>query len=213
MLHQSWSTGWNENKFSEATISFQDDVYTRTCDIQSVSAVFGANLYCHNLCIKSYLLNYERIFEKGQTEKPETHKQQAWEQVVKDIEMGINQGFGYELSFARDYVNREITSCKRVTTHSTHFIFVVVVSLFLLCFCFLFFVVFFVCFFCCVGYFFGGSCVLFCFFLFFFICLFVRWEGGSGIGRCQKVAQRHVIYVPSVKNQYKRVVFGYMVIY
>ena len=25
-------------------------------------------------------------------------------------------------------------------------------------------------------------------------------------------AHRHVIYVPSVKNQYKRVVFGYMVI-
>ena len=24
---------------------------------------------------------------------------------------------------------------------------------------------------------------------------------------------RHVIYVPSVKNQYKRVVFGYMVMY
>ena len=41
----------------------------------------------------------------------------------------------------------------------------------------------------------------------------------SGVGRCQKVggggggAHRHVIYVPSVKNQYKRVVFGYMVIY
>ena len=42
----------------------------------------------------------------------------------------------------------------------------------------------------------------------------------SGVGRCQKVgkggggggAHRHVIYVPSVKNQYKRVVFGYMVI-
>ena len=27
------------------------------------------------------------------------------------------------------------------------------------------------------------------------------------------VAHRHVIYVPSIKNQYKRVVFGYMVIY
>ena len=26
-------------------------------------------------------------------------------------------------------------------------------------------------------------------------------------------AHRHVIYVPSVKNQYKRAVFGYMVIY
>ena len=42
----------------------------------------------------------------------------------------------------------------------------------------------------------------------------------SGVGRCQKVgggggggAHRHVIYLPSVKNQYKRAVFGYMVIY
>ena len=36
----------------------------------------------------------------------------------------------------------------------------------------------------------------------------------SGVGRCQKLggAHRHIIYVPSVKNQYKRVVFGYMVI-
>ena len=39
----------------------------------------------------------------------------------------------------------------------------------------------------------------------------------SGVGRCQNVgwggAHRHVIYLPSVKNQYKRAVFGYMVIY
>ena len=46
----------------------------------------------------------------------------------------------------------------------------------------------------------------------------------SGVGRYQKVCvcvcggggggtHRHVIYVPSVKNQCKRVVFGYMVIY
>ena len=33
-------------------------------------------------------------------------------------------------------------------------------------------------------------------------------EGGGGGG-----AHRRVIHVPSVKNQYKRVVFGYMVIY
>ena len=35
-----------------------------------------------------------------------------------------------------------------------------------------------------------------------------KWRGGGGGG-----AHRHVIYVPSVKTQYKRVVFGYMVIY
>ena len=34
---------------------------------------------------------------------------------MKDIEIGINQGFGYELNFVRDCVNREITSRKRVT--------------------------------------------------------------------------------------------------
>ena len=35
------------------------------------------------------------------------------------------------------------------------------------------------------------------------------WGGGGGGG-----AHRHVIYLPSVKrNQYKRAVFGYMVIY
>ena len=42
----------------------------------------------------------------------------------------------------------------------------------------------------------------------------------SGVGRCQKVcvwggggggAHRHVMYVPSVKNQYKRVVYGYLI--
>ena len=31
------------------------------------------------------------------------------------------------------------------------------------------------------------------------------WKGGGGGGH------RHVIYLPSVKHQYKRVVFGYMV--
>ena len=50
------------------------------------------------------------------------------------------------------------------------------------------------------------------FFSFFFF-------GGGGTkqwrGKVPKsgVTQRHVIYVPLVKNQYKRVVFGYMVIY
>ena len=36
-------------------------------------------------------------------------------------------------------------------------------------------------------------------------------EGGGGGGR-GRGAHRQVIYVPSVKNQYKRVVFGCMVI-
>ena len=37
--------------------------------------------------------------------------------------------------------------------------------------------------------------------------------GGGGGGGGGGGAHRHVIFVPSVKNQYKRVVFGCMVIY
>ena len=37
------------------------------------------------------------------------------------------------------------------------------------------------------------------------MCVCVGGGGGGG--------HRHVIYVPSVKNQYKLVVFGYIVIY
>ena len=40
------------------------------------------------------------------------------------------------------------------------------------------------------------------------MCVCVGGGGGGGGG-----AHRHIMYVPSVKNQYKRVVFGYMVIY
>ena len=34
----------------------------------------------------------------------------------------------------------------------------------------------------------------------------------EGVGVGEGGVHRHVMYVPSVKNQYKRVVFGYMVI-
>ena len=48
------------------------------------------------------------------------------------------------------------------------------------------------------------------------VYVYIQWRrkvpknGGWGVGGGG--AHRHVIYVPSVKNQYKRVVFGYMVI-
>ena len=55
-------------------------------------------------------------------------------------------------------------------------------------------------------------CVCVCIYIYIYIYIY-QWPrkmlksvgGGGG-------AHRHVIYVPSVKNQYKRVVFGYMVI-
>ena len=39
---------------------------------------------------------------------------------MKDIEIGINQGFGYELSFGRYRVNRKIASCKKETNQEVN---------------------------------------------------------------------------------------------
>ena len=51
-------------KFLQAVVYFQDDTYTRTCDLQSVDSVFGADIYCHKNCIRSYILNYDREINK-----------------------------------------------------------------------------------------------------------------------------------------------------
>ena len=50
------------------------------------------------------------------------------------------------------------------------------------------------------------------------VCIRLQWRRKMPKSVCVCVgggggAHRHVIYVPSVNNQYKRVVFGYTVIY
>lgn len=64
-------------KFLEATVFLQDDVYRRTCDLQDINSVFGADLVCHKRCINRYLLEYERIC-LNQSGDPVSSKKQAW---------------------------------------------------------------------------------------------------------------------------------------
>ena len=70
--------------FLQATVYLQDDVYTRTCDLQDVYAVFGADLYCHKNCIRSYLKKYERA-EENDTANPQTEKQLAFKKMIGGI--------------------------------------------------------------------------------------------------------------------------------
>lgn len=95
-------------KFLEATVFMQDDVYTRTCDLQDIQAVFGADLYCHKPCIKNYLLKYERLKDVRCTSKSPNHKLEAWVNIVAGIEIGLANGEGYELSFVRDAMNKHL---------------------------------------------------------------------------------------------------------
>ena len=50
--------------FREATLFLQDKVYIRTCDLQEVSKVFGADLYYHRTCLPSYINKYHPAKKK-----------------------------------------------------------------------------------------------------------------------------------------------------
>ena len=95
-------------KFLEAAVFMQDDVYTRTCDLQDIHAVFGADLYCHKQCVNRYLLKYERFKDKSSEDKSTNHKNEAWTNIISDIETGLANGNGYELSFVRDAMNKHL---------------------------------------------------------------------------------------------------------
>lgn len=105
-------------KFLEATVGLQDEVYVRTCDLQSVTAVFGADLYCHNACIKNYLVKYERMKkrEDGADKQVQSPMHREWASLIPEIETGINEGKGFELSYVRDCLNEAMESdCSSVT--------------------------------------------------------------------------------------------------
>ena len=100
-------------KFLEATVFFLDEVYTRTCDLQGIESVFGADLYCHKMCIKSYLLRYDRerkTTEIADSDDPRLLKKKAWATVLEIVETGLTNGEGYELSYVRDLMNRNLDS-------------------------------------------------------------------------------------------------------
>ena len=60
--YQKWriSEESRAESFLKAALCLQDEVYTRTSDLQNVKAVFGADLYCHNICIRNYIRKGEK---------------------------------------------------------------------------------------------------------------------------------------------------------
>lgn len=97
-------------KFLEATVFLQDYVYSRTCDLQDEHSVFGADLFCHKLCIRNYIAKFDRAKAKSGESQPMNAKKRAWFTVMPEIETGIRNGDGYELSHVRDRINSELNS-------------------------------------------------------------------------------------------------------
>lgn len=93
-------------KFLQATVYFQDEVYTRTCDLQDVQSVFGADLFCHKKCIRSYLVKYERASQTSGHQSQLSPKMKVFKDVVESIDSGLSRGEGYAISDLRDYANQ-----------------------------------------------------------------------------------------------------------
>ena len=89
--------------FLAAANFFQDDVFTRVCDLQDPCSVFGADVYYHKSCMTTYLSKYDK---RDSDSKPKlSEKMLAWNQITKDLEHGLKSGKGYELSGIRDRLN------------------------------------------------------------------------------------------------------------
>ena len=92
--------------FLAATLFFLDDVYTRTCDLHDESAVFGADIYYHKLCLEAYLQRYRKQSEQH-VKTPKQNKSKIIEDIQPVLQDILDRGYGVSLSEIRDYCNQQ----------------------------------------------------------------------------------------------------------
>lgn len=91
--------------FLKATVFYQDDVYTRTCDLQDIHSVFGADLLCHKNCIRSYIRRYEKDTECSDAQQEVPPKIKVFHELIASVDANLLKGVGYALSDIRDMAN------------------------------------------------------------------------------------------------------------
>lgn len=66
--------------------------------------MFGADFYYHKDCMTTYLYKYDT---RDRAPKPEvSRKRLTWNEIADELEQGIKDGKGYELSVIRDKLNK-----------------------------------------------------------------------------------------------------------
>ncbi|CAG9766580.1 unnamed protein product [Ceutorhynchus assimilis] len=84
----------------------KNHVFTSTCDLEDESRVFGAEIFCHDNCISGYLLRYKRKPEEGNKSTPQASgRVAAFSRIANDIKAGIDEGYGYTLSYIPEKFN------------------------------------------------------------------------------------------------------------
>ena len=84
------------DRFLKVTTTLQDKVYERTCDLMDINSVFGADLYCHKNCIRSYLRT--ELPTPGPSDFARASKLELWASFTDDLRPGFNSGDGFPLS-------------------------------------------------------------------------------------------------------------------
>ena len=93
-------------RFLQAVLYFQDDVYTKVADLEDETGVFGADLYYHKTCLESYFQRYSRAktsASKANRKGPKKRNLLLTE--VDVITNLLNNNIGIPLSDIRDLIN------------------------------------------------------------------------------------------------------------
>ena len=92
-------------KFLKAAVFFQDEVYVRTCDLQDVYFVLGADLFCHKKMYQKLPSKYDRQTDKEKDSPSVSKRVEAFQNIVSELHAALKRGEGFPLSSLRDRAN------------------------------------------------------------------------------------------------------------
>ena len=93
-------------RFLQAVLYFQDDVYTKVADLEDETSVFGADLYYPKTCLESYFQRYSRAkTSSSKANRKGPKKRNLLLAEVDVITNLLNNDIGIPLSDIRDLIN------------------------------------------------------------------------------------------------------------
>ena len=106
---EKFSESARANRFIEAAIYFQDEIYTRIADLEEDSRVFGADLYYHKRCMEAYLskFGWQINPESGpcNQNRQRSLKREEFLKEKSSLEGLLKNGYGISLSEIRELIN------------------------------------------------------------------------------------------------------------
>ena len=92
-------------KFLNAALHLQDEVYTSVADLEDERSVFGADLFYHKLCLKSYLQKYMSATAATKGPKKSSGKRSLFQSEVDVVRNLLQWGTGIPLCDIGDMIN------------------------------------------------------------------------------------------------------------